>query len=51
MGKREAFDKHLVSSLNEILPSIQKMPDMTLEDSVARCRALMEGMAKRPYKK
>ena len=51
MNKRKEFDNWLVGKLNTILPSISDMPDLTLEDSVARVRAMMEGMADSPYKK
>lgn len=49
-GKRQAFDNWLVGRLNEVLPEINGMSDMTLEDSVARVRRLMEHMASKPYK-
>lgn len=48
--KRQAFDNWLVGRLNEVLPEINDMPDMTLSDSVERVRRLMEHMAERPYK-
>lgn len=51
MGKRAKFDSWLTSTLNEVLPKIDAMPDMTLEDSVNRVRTLMEHMSKKPYKK
>ena len=51
MSKRAKFDTWLASTLNEVLPKIDAMPDMTLEDSVNRVRALMEHMSKKPYKK
>lgn len=51
MPKRQKFDSYLVNTLNGVLPSIQSMPDMTLEDSVNRVRALMEHMANNPYKR
>lgn len=51
MDKRAKFDGWLVTTLNEVLPKIDAMPDMTLEDSVNRVRTLMEHMSKKPYKK
>lgn len=50
MDKRQAFDKYLVDTLNAVLPEIHAMPDMTLEDSVARVRRLMEYMNENRYK-
>jgi len=50
-AKREKFDTFLVSTLNEILPKIAGMPDLTLEDSVNRVRTFMEHMSKNKYKK
>ncbi len=50
-AKRQRFDTHLVNTLNEVLPRISAMPDMTLEDSVNRVRTLMEHMSKNKYKK
>lgn len=50
MPKRKAFDTYLVSTLNEVLPVINAMPDLTLDDSVNRVRALMEHMNTHPYK-
>ena len=51
MPKRQKFDQYLVNTLNAALPSIHQMPDLTIEDSVNRVRALMEHMANNPYKK
>lgn len=51
MNKRGKFDAWLVSTLNGVLPDIEKMPDMTLEDSVNRVRKLMEHMSKNAYKR
>ena len=51
MPKRKEFDTWLVSRLNAVLPKIKDMPDMTLEDSVARVRTLMEHMSAERYKK
>ena len=51
MDKRRQFDTYLVGQLNTVLPTIQKMPDLTMEDSLQRVRALMEHMHKNPYKK
>ncbi len=49
--KRKKFDSYLVSTLNEVLPEIAGMSDMTLEDSKARVGKLMDHMAAHPYKK
>lgn len=51
MGKRKEFDNYLVGELNAVLPEIAGMADLTLEDSVARVRKLMEHMSAHPYKK
>ena len=50
MPKRKEFDSWLVTQLNAVLPEIAGMPDMTLEDSVARVRRLMEHMSENKYK-
>lgn len=50
MPKRKLFDSWLVSQLDSILPEIAGMADMTLEDSVARVRKLMEHMSANKYK-
>jgi len=50
-GKRQAFDRWLVDRLNAVLPEIAAMPDLTLEDSINRVRALIEHMAAERYKK
>jgi len=50
MPKRKAFDSWLVGQLDSVLPEIAGMPDMTLEDSVARVRKLMEHMSEHKYK-
>jgi len=50
-GKRQAFDRWLVDRLNAVLPESAAMPDLTLEDSINRVRALIEHMAAERYKK
>lgn len=50
-AKRQKFDTWLVGTLNEVLPKIDGMPDLTIEDSVNRVRTFMEHMHKAPYKK
>jgi len=50
MGKRQAFDSWLVGQLNAVLPTIKAMPDMTLQDSIARVTAMMEHMSANRYK-
>lgn len=49
--KRKKFDEYLVQTLNDILPTINAMPTMTLEDSINKMTAQVRAMAKRPYKK
>lgn len=51
MDKRARFDTWLAGTLNEVLPKIDSMPDMTLEDSIARTTAFMRHMSKNKYKK
>lgn len=50
-AKRAEFDVYNEATLNAVLPEIAGMPDMTMEDSVARVRKLMEHMAAHPFKK
>ncbi|MDD5360454.1 MAG: hypothetical protein PHI02_09335 [Sulfurovaceae bacterium] len=50
MAKRQKFDAYLVNTVNSALQTIKGMPDMTLEDSVNRVRAMMTHMANNPYK-
>lgn len=50
MPKRQKFDGWLAGRLNGVLPEIADMPDLTLEDSFARVRRLMEHMAGERYK-
>lgn len=51
MSKRREFDQYLVNTLNAKLGEINDMPDMTIEDSVNRVRAMMTHMHENPYKK
>jgi len=51
MPKRKAFDAYLVGTINQVLPEINSMPDLTFEDSVNRARRMMEHMHNNPYKK
>jgi len=51
MPKRKAFDQWQTNRLNQILPKIAEMPDLSLEDSVNRVRAFMEHMQAEKYKK
>jgi len=50
LPKRKKFDSWLVGRLNGILPQIDGMSDMTIEDSKARVFALMDYMAAEKYK-
>ena len=50
LPKRKKFDSWLVGRLNSILPEIDAMSDMTLEDSKARVFRLMDHMAAEKYK-
>jgi len=51
MPKRAEFDRYLVETLNKILPKIADMADLTIEDSIARVRALIEYMHANPFKR
>lgn len=51
MPKRKSFDTWLAGTLNGVLPKIAAMPDLTLEDSIARATALIRHMAENKYKK
>ncbi len=50
LPKRQKFDSWMVNTLNGILPTISSMPDMTLEDSIARMTAMTRAMASSRYK-
>ena len=50
MPKRKKFDTWLAGRLNQVLPEISAMSDMTLEDSKARVIRLMDHMAAEKYK-
>ena len=50
MPKRKKFDSWLVGRLNAILPEIDSMADMTLEDSKQRVMRMMDHMAGEKYK-
>lgn len=50
MDKRKRFDTYLVSTINTILPEINSMPNMTLQDSGQRMLRFMERMAEKRYK-
>ena len=49
--KRQKFDEYLVGTLNNIMPKIDSMPTMTLQDSIAKMTAMVTAMANNPYKK
>lgn len=44
-GKIEAFFAELIPFQNDLASKIAKMPDLTLEDSIARATAQIRGMA------
>lgn len=50
MPKRQKFDNYLVNTVNAGLQEINNMPNMTLEDSIARSNAMIRHMANNPYK-
>ncbi len=50
MQKRQQFDNWLVGRLNQKLPEIAAMPDMTLEDNIAKMVAMTRHMAEQKYK-
>tara|TARA_Y100000310_G_C20121725_1_gene551773 strand:- start:74 stop:514 length:441 start_codon:yes stop_codon:yes gene_type:complete len=49
-AKRGRFDTWLAGRLNGVLPTIAAMPDLTLDDSIARATALMQHMASERFK-
>ncbi len=49
-AKRGKFDAYMVNTVNSILPTIKDMPDMTIEDSIARVGTFMRHMNENPYK-
>lgn len=51
IGKRQKFDEHNINVINAILPEIEAMPDLTIDDSIARTARMMRHMADNPYKK
>lgn len=51
MSKRRTFDTWLVGRLNGVLPEINAMPDLTLEDGIARVGTLLRHMAAERYKR
>lgn len=50
MSKRKAFDNWLVNRINAVLPNINQMPDMTLQDSINRMTTMVTHMAGEKYK-
>jgi len=50
-GKHQKFAGWLIGRQDEISAKIKAMPDMMLEDNIARASAQMRDMASRPYKK
>lgn len=50
MTKRQKFDQWNVNNLNNILPEINAMPDMTLQDSINRMTTFVQRMAANKYK-
>ena len=51
MPKRKRFDSWMTNTINEILPTIASMADLTLEDNIARATAMIRHMAENKYKK
>lgn len=51
MAKRQAFDTWLVDNLNAVLPTISAMPNLTIEDAIARSAAYQRAMSQRKYSK
>lgn len=49
--KMEKFGAWLIPTLNSILPTIDAMPKLTLEDSIQRSAAMIRAMASNPYKR
>ena len=45
MAKTTAFAEELIAFENHLLPTVEKMPDMTIDDSVARAGAWIRGMS------
>jgi hypothetical protein len=45
-GKMVEFGQELLNYENSLLTQIEKMPDLTLEDSISRMNAWVRGMAK-----
>lgn len=49
-SKHQQFANWLVNRLNGVLPEINAMPDLTLNDSVARATRIITYMAEQKYK-
>lgn len=50
MPKRRAFDTWNVQTINQILPQINQMPNLTIEDSINRAATYMRYMQQHKYK-
>ena len=49
--KMQKFGTYLTDTLNQVLPEIDAMPSLTLNDSLARVQKLMEHMHNNRYKR
>lgn len=50
MGKRQKFDSWMHETINGILPEIDSMPDLTIEDSINRMTTFVRKMSNKKYK-
>jgi len=50
-AKRLEFAKQLIEYQNNLLPKIEEMPDLTLEDSINRMTEWVRGMAQFEFKR
>lgn len=51
MPKRREFDTWMVTTMNNILPTINAMPKMTIQDSINKATAMITAMHENRYKK
>lgn len=51
MPKRQDFDRYLVNTLNGVLPQVATMPNRSIDEGLAKVRAVVEHMHNNPFKR
>jgi hypothetical protein len=51
MPKRQEFDRYLVATMNGVLPTVAAMPNRSIDEGIARVRAIAEHMHNNPFKR